>query len=113
MKINKKFLFKLIFVAVLILIIIYTFRGSWNDIMRQLARTSPVILLMIAASSVIYHLIEGWITFFLARRYNPRFRYRDGVQCAFFCSFYRLSTLGSGQGVAAVVFLGKKDVGYS
>lgn len=110
---NKKLWFKIIFVAILILIIWYTFRGSWRDILHQLTRTSPIVLLMIAGASVVYHLFEGWITCSLAKRYNPRFRYRDGVHCAFFCSFYRLSTLGSGQGVAAVIFLGKKEVGYS
>lgn len=110
---NKKLWFKIIFVAILILIILYTFRGSWNDILKQMAETSPIIIVMIAASSVIYHLFEAWITYSLAKRYNPGFRYRDAVYCAFFCSFYRLSTLGSGSGVAAVVFLGKKEVGYS
>lgn len=110
---NKKFWFKIIFAAALIVIIIYTFRGSWKDILNQMAQTSPIIIVMIAGSSVIYHLFEAWITYSLAKRYNPDFRYRDAVYCAFFCSFYRLSTLGSGSGVAAVVFLGKKGVGYS
>ena len=110
---NKKLWFKIIFVAILILIILYTFQGSWRDILNQLAKTSPLIILLIGGASVVYHLFEGWITCSLSKRYNPRFRYRDGVYCAFFCSFYRLSTLGSGQGVAAVIFLGKKEVGYS
>lgn len=110
---NKKLWFKIIFVLILIVIILYTFRGSWRDILNQLARTSPLVILLIAGASVVYHFFEGWITFSLARRYNPRFRYRDGVHCAFFCSFYRLSTLGSGQGVAAVIFLGKREVDYS
>lgn len=110
---NKKFWFKLIFVIVLILIIIYTFRDSAEDIVKQLKETSLAVLLAIAASSVIYHLFEAWITYSLAKRYNPKFRYRSAVYCAFNCSFYRLSTLGSGAGVAAVVYLGKKGVGYS
>lgn len=110
---NKKNWIKLIFVIVLILIIIYTFRGSWNDIWEQLKNTAPWVLGLIAAATVIYHLLEGSITWTLARRCNPGFRLRDGFYCAFFCSFYRLSTLGSGQGVAAVVFLGKKGVDYS
>lgn len=110
---NKKTWIKLIFVVVLILIIVYTFRGSWDDIWGQLKKTAPIVLVMIAASSVVYHLVEGSITYTLVRRYNPRFRLRDGFYCAFFCSFYRLSTLGSAQGVAAVVFLGKKGVDYT
>ncbi len=110
---NKSFWLKLILVVVLIAIIIYTFRGSWGDIWQQIKNTSPWILMLIGGASVAYHLFEAWITYSLAKRYNPHFRYRDAVYCAFFCSFYRLSTLGSGSGVAAVVFLGKKQVGYT
>ncbi len=112
-KIKKSTWIKILFVIALILIILYTFWGSWNDIANQLAHTSITILLMIATSSVIYHVFEGWITYSLARRYNPDFKYREGFQCAFYCSFYRLSTLGSGQGVAAVVFLGRRNIEYS
>lgn len=110
---NKSFWLKLILVVVLVAIIIYTLRGSWRDIWQQVRSTSPWILVLIGGVSVAYHLIEAWITYSLAKRYNPRFRYQDAVYCAFFCSFYRLSTLGSGSGVAAVVFLGKKQVGYT
>jgi uncharacterized protein (TIRG00374 family) len=36
-----------------------------------------------------------------------------GVTNAFFCSFYRVATLGSGTGVAAMVYLGEKGIEYS
>ena len=110
---RKKLLIKIIFVAVLVLIIVYTFRDSAGSIVEQLRTTSLAVLAAIALSSVVYHLFEAWITYSLAKRYNPNFRYRTAVYCAFYCSFYRLSTLGSGTGVAAVVFLGKNGVGYS
>ena len=110
---NKKRLAKLIFVAILLLIIWYTFKDSAGDIVAQLQKTSFAVLVAIMAATVIYHLFEAWITYSLARRYNPKFKYREAVYCAFYCSFYRLSTLGSGSGVAAIVYLGKKGVGYS
>lgn len=110
---NKKRLAKLIFVAILLLIIWYTFKDSAGDIVAQLQKTSFAVLVAIMAATVIYHLFEAWITYSLARRYNPKFKFREAVYCAFNCSFYRLSTLGSGSGVAAIVYLGKKGVGYS
>ena len=110
---NKKLLAKLIFVAILLLIIWYTFKDSAEDIVEQLGKTSLTVLVAIMAATVIYHLFEAWITYSLARRYNPKFKYREAVYCAFYCSFYRLSTLGSGSGVAAIVYLVKKGVGYS
>ena len=108
---NKKLLAKLIFVAILLLIIWYTFKDSAEDIVEQLGKTSLTVLVAIMAATVIYHLFEAWITYSLARRYNPKFKYREAVYCAFYCSFYRLSTLGSGSGVAAIVYLGKKGCG--
>lgn len=104
---------KIIFAAVLIAIIVYTLKDSAAEILDEILETTWWILLAICLASVVYHLFEAWITCTLARRYNPRFRYREGLYCAFQCSFYRLSTLGSGSGVAAVVYLGKKGVGYS
>ena len=79
---NKKLLAKLIFVAILILIIWYTFRDSAEDIVEQLGKTSLAVLVAIMAATVIYHLFEAWITYSLARRYNPQFKYREAVYCA-------------------------------
>jgi len=110
---SKKLWAKLIFVAVLILLIIYVLRDSAGPIFKQLKNTSVWILIAVCVSSVIYHMIEAWITYSLAKRYNPGFRYVRAVGCAFYCSFYRLATLGSGSGVAAVYFLGRNGVEYS
>ena len=63
--------------------------------------------------SGIYHLVEALITTVLARQYNPDFCYRFGLENAFFCSFYRVATLGSGAGVAALICLNGHGVNYS
>lgn len=67
----------------------------------------------ICVLTVIYHLLEGLITTILAKQYNPAFSYRMGVANAFFCSFYRVATLGSGAGVAGIVYLGDHGVEHS
>ena len=113
MKNRKKLIAKLIFIAALVLVIWITFKDSMGDILQALQETSPYVVLLICLSSVIYHLFEGAMTCSLARRYNPEFRYRQGVFCAFYCSFYRLTTLGSGTGVAAVYYLGQNGIEYS
>lgn len=110
---HKKTWIKLIIVIILILIILYTFRNSAGDIITELSHTSLRVLTVIFASSTIYHFIEAWLLWPLCRRYNPDFKYRQAVYCAFYCSFYRLSTLGSGTGVAAVYYLGKHGIEYS
>ncbi|MCI5873436.1 MAG: lysylphosphatidylglycerol synthase transmembrane domain-containing protein [Clostridiales bacterium] len=93
--------------------IIYTFRDTAGPIMEQLAKTMPSVIIGICAMTVGYHLMEGLITMLLAREYNPDFSYGKGVGNAFFCSFYRVATLGSGAGVAAVIYLGENGVEHS
>lgn len=93
--------------------IVYTFRDSAKPILEQLKKTTPAIVGIICIMAVIYHLLEGLITTILARKYNPGFSFREGVTNAFFCSFYRVATLGSGAGVAALVYLGEHGVDYS
>ncbi len=110
---KRSTLARLILVAVLILIIIFTFRGSWQEIIERIIDTPLSILLLIATWSIIYHLIEGWIILSLAHLYNPDFKYYQAVYCAFYASFYRLSTLGTASGVAAIIYLGSHGVGYS
>lgn len=93
--------------------IVYTFRDSAVPIIEQLKKTTPQIIAGICMMTVIYHIIEGGITTILARQYNPSFTLKMGIGNAFFCSFYRVATLGSGAGVAALVYLGEHGVEYS
>ncbi|MGN0342302.1 MAG: YbhN family protein [Roseburia sp.] len=101
---------KWIFVIALIAIIIYTFRDSAGPILGELLQTSVWVIIGISAAAVLYHLIEAWITCSFARVYQPEFRYWMGVESAFYCSFYRVATLGSGAGVAAVVYFHEKGI---
>lgn len=99
--------------AVIIAVIIYTFRDSAGQIAEQLAKTTPAVIAGICGLTVAYHLMEGLITMILAKQYNPEFTFGMGVANAFFCSFYRVATFGSGAGVAAIVYLGEHGVAYS
>lgn len=84
-----------------------------GDILTELQNTPLRIILAVLVSSVIYLLIEAQLTWSLAVRYNPEFKYREAVYNAFMVCFYRLSTLGSGNGVAAVYNLGQHGIEYS
>ena len=110
---KKTFWLKLAVIAILIVIIWYTFKGSFTDIVVELGTTSAKVVAIICASSVVYHLVEAWVLYPMARHYNPDFKYRQAVTVAFYCSFYRLSTLGSGGGVAAVYYFGRHGIGYA
>lgn len=101
---------KALFIVVLLAAICYTFRDSAVPIWHQLTKTAPWVLISTAMSSVIYHMMEGWVIFSFGREYSPAFRYSWGVGCAFYSSFYRVATLGSGAGVAAVYYLDKHGI---
>lgn len=101
---------KFAFVLILVAIIVYTFRDSAGPILAELKQTSLWVILIISISAVLYELVEGWITCSFARKYNPSFTYRMGVESAFYCSFYRVATLGSGAGVAAVYYFNEKGI---
>ncbi len=104
---------KWIFVLLLIIIIVYTFRDSAGPILEELKKTSVWVILGISLLSVGYEMVEGWITCSFARHYNPSFTYRMGVESAFYCSFYRVATLGSGAGVAAVYYFNENGISVS
>lgn len=104
---------RIAFVLILIAIIVYTFRDSAGPILAELKETSLWVVFIISVLAVIYELVEGWITYSFARKYNPTFTYRMGVESAFYCSFYRVATLGSGAGVAAVYYFNEKGIEVS
>ncbi len=104
---------KLAFVAALVAVIIYTFRDSAGPILGELKHTKAWVIVTISLLSVCYELVEGWITYSFARKYNPHFTYGMGVESAFYCSFYRVATLGSGAGVAAVYYMNEKGIEVS
>ncbi len=110
--INKKYkvLLNWGFAIIIIAAIIYTFRDMIGPIWQELKKTSPWVLVAISAASIIYELVEGWINYSFARKYNPEFTYWMGVESAFFISFYRTASLGSGAGVAAIYYFNEKGI---
>lgn len=101
------------FAILIVGIIVYTFRDSAGPILEQLKMTTPAVIRGICVMTALYHLMEGWITTILSRVYRQDFPYRKGVGNAFFCSFYRVATLGSGAGVAGVIYLGENGIPHS
>lgn len=110
---NKKMVLKIIFVLLLLAAVFYTFHGSAGEMLEQLRQTAPWVIAVILGLSVLYHLLEGWIILIFARKENPNFTYGQGIACAFYCAFYRVSTLGSGAGVAGVFYLQKSGIEVS
>ncbi len=94
-------------------VIVYTFREQAGPILHELKNTSMWVVAVICLSSLVYECMEGAVTMGFAREYRPEFSYIFGVESAFFCSFYRVATLGSGAGIAAVYYFNEKGIPVS
>lgn len=99
-------------VVILVGIIVYTFRDSAGPILAQLKKTTPAVVAGICVMTMVYHVVEGLITMVLAKQYQPGFTWGMGITNALYCSFYRVATLGSGAGVAAIYYLNEHGVSY-
>ena len=93
--------------------IIYTFRDSAVPIYEELRKTPLWAILLMCISACAYEFVEGWITYSFAKTYNPKFTYWQGLESAFYCCFYRVATLGSGAGIAAIYYFHEKGIEYS
>lgn len=110
---KKATIVKWLLVLLITGVIIYTFRDSAGPILKQLKTTPFMVIAGICLMSVVYHLLEGMVTAILAKQYEPEFKFCWGIGNAFFCSFYRVATLGSGAGIAAMVYLKEHKIDYS
>jgi hypothetical protein len=102
-----KTLLKWLFVLIILGLLVYVFRDSAGPIARQLYNTSPMILLLILLATLLYGVCESIITYILVKPYNKNFTFKQAWGMTYFCAFYRAATLGSGAGVAAIVYLSK------
>lgn len=110
MKQYMKTIFKCIFVLIIICVIVYTFRDSALPIGKLVAETPVKVILAICFISMVYQAVESLITMCLCRQYKKDFSYKHAFVNTFYASFYRVASLGSGAGVAAIVYLSGKGI---
>lgn len=105
-----KYLLKLLFVCLLLGILYYSFKDSMEDMITELSKVSPQVILVLFLSVVVYHLCEGHITWLIVHKTHPEYPRRKGFCNAFYCSFYKTATLGSGSGIAGIYYLNKAGI---
>ncbi|MGN0483538.1 MAG: YbhN family protein [Lachnospiraceae bacterium] len=95
---------------ILVGLILFVFRSSVLPVLKELKQTAPWCILVICLSSMLYGFFEGCVTTTMARQYLPDFQLREGVASAFYVSFYRTATLGSGDWVAGILYMHEKGM---
>lgn len=93
-----KFAGKLLFVCLLLGILYYSFRDSMGDMLTELANVSPQVVMSLFLTVILYHIFEGHITWLIVHKTHPEYPRLKGFCNAFYCSFYKTATLGSGSG---------------
>ena len=105
-----KFAGKLLFVCLLLGILYYSFRDSMGDMLTELANVSPQVVLSLFVTVILYHICEGHITWLIVHKTHPEYPRWKGFCNAFYCSFYKTATLGSGSGIAGIYYLNKSGI---
>ena len=105
-----KFTGKLMFVCLLLGILYYSFRDSMGDMLTELSRVSPSVILLLFLTVILYHVCEGHITWLIVHKTHPEYTNWKGFCNAFYASFYKTATLGSGSGIAAIYYLNRSGI---
>lgn len=105
-----KFAGKLLFICLLLGILYYSFRDSMGDMLTELANVSPQVVMSLFLTVILYHIFEGHITWLIVHKTHPEYPRLKGFCNAFYCSFYKTATLGSGSGIAGIYYLNKAGI---
>lgn len=106
-------LFKKIKWPILIVLLLFASVYYWDvlkDILSEISKLPSITLFISLALGAGFFVFEGKIIQSLANKYVPRFSYIQGVECAYYCAFYRFTTLGTGTGISEVYYLSKSGV---
>lgn len=104
-----KWLILLVFLAAAL----YFYRGSLAEILEGIRALSFVQLIISCLIATVFFLIEGGIVYYMAHPFESTYHWGKGIRTAYLCEFYRLLTLGSGSGFAAIYYLQKDGVPYA
>ncbi|MDO5293024.1 MAG: lysylphosphatidylglycerol synthase transmembrane domain-containing protein [bacterium] len=101
MKTKKPYIQYIIFLIICMIFYII-FRNSLSEIWKQVCTTNITVLVSISIAAILYHFMEGHITFLLASQHREDYTFLKGLKNSFYASFYRVVTLGSAGGVSAI-----------
>jgi hypothetical protein len=84
-----------------------------NEALGYLADISPVMIIICLLLANIYFIVEGTIISRMTLSCENKLTPGNGICCAYMCAFYRLATLGSGNGIAQIYYYNTKGIDVS
>lgn len=106
----KKYWLRYVILLVGIIIAVATFNQELYEIFKNLGTISFSTVLLMILCMTGYYILDGVIITKIFKHKNETIRYRDGIACTYYCSFFRVVSLGSGSGIAEVVYMTKCGV---
>ena len=106
-KSHKKVILKWIILLVLLGMALYFYRNSLQEILEGIQALSVRQLLISCLIAMVFFLTEGYIVYYMAHPIEASYSWTKGIRVAYLCEFYRILTLGSGSGFAAIYYLQK------
>lgn len=97
-------------VAVMLVILYFLFKDSYQDIAKQLARTNLLILAGMIVLGNMYYLIDALLYSYLLRREGHPLSFSVCVAAAYMCIFFNVTTFGAGIKPAQMLYLRSKGV---
>ena len=94
------------------------FAGVYNrdfveSAVKEIKATSKDALLFCAILANMYYIIEGCIISLITKTGPARLSVVKGIICAYMCAFYKLATLGSGNGIAQLYYYNINGINVS
>ncbi len=80
---------------------------------REVKKTTFTEVFICITLANLYFVFEGFIISRTTKTGEPRLGVRKGIVCAYMCAFYRLATLGSGNGIAQLYYYNVNGISVS
>ncbi|MBQ9608807.1 MAG: flippase-like domain-containing protein [Lachnospiraceae bacterium] len=88
-------------------------REFMHDAFLEIKNTPNVKLILIFIVANLYFMAEGTIIHLMTGENEKALTIFQGISCSYMCAFYRLATLGSGNGIAQVYYYKTKGIDVS
>lgn len=104
---------KWIFIAGLLIFAYIKNKDFMADSLKAVKTTPKVLLVLCLLLANLYFVAEGKIISSMTERGERKLSVIQGMSCAYMCMFYRLATLGSGNGIAQLYYYNTKGITVS
>jgi hypothetical protein len=85
-------------------------RKFMGEAMEYLMDTSPTAIILCLILGNMYFVLEGAIISKMTASESTPLTLWNGICCTYMCAFYRLATLGSGNGIAQIYYYSTKGI---